>query len=265
MKGLNKVKKTVALLATMALSISTLATYSYYGNVVMAANAEDTATVDEVGDTVNTEEPVLIGIEPKYIYERNVYYGVMYTTAKLACFRLEFSDYTYFDVDRKYLDDIDIPIDSIPVNELALLKDGKGYVVAIEGLPGSTEIEKWPDEMSNTIQSASYPCYVLNIRNIDDYRDKLGNIIENERFEFSNYIEDDISNKYEPFELTNPSGDANGDGEYTIADVVLLQSFLLGREVDMQSWTAIDLTCDGVIDAFDMILARRKLVEMGKC
>ena len=55
MKGLNKVKKTVALLATMALSISTLATYSYYGNVVMTANAEDTATKAEALCTAFSE------------------------------------------------------------------------------------------------------------------------------------------------------------------------------------------------------------------
>lgn len=55
-------------------------------------------------------------------------------------------------------------------------------------------------------------------------------------------------------------GDVNDDGEFSVADLVMLERFLLGAEKELTSWQAGDLLEDGVIDTFDLILMRRLLV-----
>ncbi len=56
-------------------------------------------------------------------------------------------------------------------------------------------------------------------------------------------------------------GDVNSDGEFNIADIVSLQNFLLGNEKALAALQAADFCGDGVIDAFDMALMRRALIE----
>ena len=53
-------------------------------------------------------------------------------------------------------------------------------------------------------------------------------------------------------------GDVNCDGSFSIADIVMLQGFLLGKS-DLTDWQAGDLCQDGVIDSFDLV-AMRKLI-----
>ncbi|MDE6776089.1 MAG: cellulase family glycosylhydrolase [Ruminococcus sp.] len=55
-------------------------------------------------------------------------------------------------------------------------------------------------------------------------------------------------------------GDVNNDGEFSIADVVMLQNWLLSSE-DIINWQAGDLCSDGRIDTFDFCLMRDKLVK----
>ena len=52
-------------------------------------------------------------------------------------------------------------------------------------------------------------------------------------------------------------GDTNLDGKISMADMVLLQSYLTGN-VDTIGYEA-DLISDGIIDAFDMIRMRKIL------
>lgn len=58
-------------------------------------------------------------------------------------------------------------------------------------------------------------------------------------------------------------GDANGDGEFNISDVVMLQKWLLGAG-DLTCWENVDLCKDGIIDAFDLSLLKRELIGQGK-
>lgn len=55
------------------------------------------------------------------------------------------------------------------------------------------------------------------------------------------------------------SGDANGDGEFGIADVVTLQNWLIGNG-ELIDWKAVDYTDDGVIDVFDLCIMKKCLV-----
>ncbi|MBR5513040.1 MAG: cellulase family glycosylhydrolase [Ruminococcus sp.] len=66
---------------------------------------------------------------------------------------------------------------------------------------------------------------------------------------------------------TNPPaeiimGDVNSDGEYTVADIVLLGNWLLGREKALTNAKAADFNEDDVIDVFDLCLARYQLVKI---
>ena len=55
-------------------------------------------------------------------------------------------------------------------------------------------------------------------------------------------------------------GDINADGEIGIADLVLLQQFILGAEKELTNLDNADFNLDGTIDTFDLILFRRRLV-----
>lgn len=55
-------------------------------------------------------------------------------------------------------------------------------------------------------------------------------------------------------------GDVNADGDFTVADLVMMQKFLLGGG-SLTDWKAGDLCTDGRIDAFDMIAMRKLITE----
>lgn len=60
------------------------------------------------------------------------------------------------------------------------------------------------------------------------------------------------------------AGDVNNDGAFTIADVVILQKWLLtAPDVSLSNWKAGDLCVDDVLNVFDLCLMKRKLIEQG--
>lgn len=56
-------------------------------------------------------------------------------------------------------------------------------------------------------------------------------------------------------------GDVNDDTQFTVADIVMLQKFLLGMG-DLTSWKAADTTGDGAVNVLDLCLLKRKLVQL---
>uniref|UniRef100_UPI0025D78AB0 dockerin type I repeat-containing protein n=1 Tax=uncultured Ruminococcus sp. TaxID=165186 RepID=UPI0025D78AB0 len=60
---------------------------------------------------------------------------------------------------------------------------------------------------------------------------------------------------------TDTPGDINCDGTVSIADLVSLQNFLLGRTKTLGNWKNADLCKDDRLDVFDMVLMRRLLIE----
>lgn len=59
-----------------------------------------------------------------------------------------------------------------------------------------------------------------------------------------------------------PQGDANNDNKVNVADMVMLQKWLMGSG-ELTAWQNVDLCDDGIIDTFDMILMRKLLIESG--
>ena len=60
------------------------------------------------------------------------------------------------------------------------------------------------------------------------------------------------------------SGDINADGKANLADVVLLQKWLLGiPETKLADWQAGDLYADGVLNGFDLCLLRHTVTSSG--
>lgn len=68
--------------------------------------------------------------------------------------------------------------------------------------------------------------------------------------------------KFEPIEDEYVYGDINADGKFTIADVVMLQKWLLCvPDVTLANWKAAGLCEDGVLNVFDLCMMKRELIN----
>ncbi len=57
-------------------------------------------------------------------------------------------------------------------------------------------------------------------------------------------------------------GDVNADGSFNVADVVLLQKWLLAvPNTDLANWKAADFYDDQILNVFDLCLMKRALIE----
>ena len=58
------------------------------------------------------------------------------------------------------------------------------------------------------------------------------------------------------------AGDVNLDGEFSVADLVLMQRYLLGREkFSKKHFAAADLNSDSAVDVYDMIRFRKMIIS----
>ncbi|MDE5583815.1 MAG: dockerin type I repeat-containing protein [Ruminococcus sp.] len=55
-------------------------------------------------------------------------------------------------------------------------------------------------------------------------------------------------------------GDANADGRFTIADVALFQSWIMGNDVTLNNYQAVDFCEDGILDVFDLCMMKSELL-----
>lgn len=75
-----------------------------------------------------------------------------------------------------------------------------------------------------------------------------------------NYAEK-YNRKFTLFEKT-VTGDLNGDGEFNISDLVMLQKYISGAsDAEISDWKQGDLNGDGILDVFDLVMMRKKLTE----
>ena len=58
------------------------------------------------------------------------------------------------------------------------------------------------------------------------------------------------------------SGDVNGDGEFNVSDVILLQKWLLAvPDTHLDNWKAADFYADGNLNVFDLCLMKKALLN----
>ena len=62
------------------------------------------------------------------------------------------------------------------------------------------------------------------------------------------------------YQPSNVKGDANNDGVFNIADLVMTQKWLLGNG-SLTAWENADVYKDNRIDVFDMVILRRMMIE----
>jgi len=57
-------------------------------------------------------------------------------------------------------------------------------------------------------------------------------------------------------------GDVNSDGDVNVADVVILQKWLLAAPyTEFSDWTAADIYEDGKLNVYDLVLMKRMITE----
>ena len=62
--------------------------------------------------------------------------------------------------------------------------------------------------------------------------------------------------------IQSVKGDVNADGEFSVADVVLLQKWLLAvSEIQLSDWKAADLCEDGTLNVFDLCMMKYELIN----
>lgn len=89
--------------------------------------------------------------------------------------------------------------------------------------------------------------------------DSNGLALDTEYFRDLTYFGDSDLTVYAQWQIIE--GDVNADDEFNIADVVVLQNWLLGRSgAKLENWKAADLCDDNRLDVFDLCLMRRKLI-----
>lgn len=101
---------------------------------------------------------------------------------------------------------------------------------------------------------------------IDSVIDKPGYdhdlVIENPGYDL--VIENGIFKRADK-KVSAVKGDANGDGEFNISDVVMLQKWLLSvPDTHLANWKAADFDEDGKLDVFDLCLMKRELIGQGQ-
>lgn len=58
----------------------------------------------------------------------------------------------------------------------------------------------------------------------------------------------------------NVMGDVNADGKFTIADVTLFQSWIMGNDVTLNNYQVVDFCQDGILDVFDLCMMKSELL-----
>ncbi|MBR4510283.1 MAG: hypothetical protein IKP25_06350 [Ruminococcus sp.] len=139
--------------------------------------------------------------------------------------------------------------------ELTFAKDCTLYV----GLDSRVEnVPSWLSDFSKTdrtIKTTNDVTFILYSKPV-----KYGDVVElganGQSAYCMNYIV--IASEMEDFHVR---GDVNADGELSIADMVLLQKWLLSKpDTELADWKAGDLCEDDRLDVFDLCLMRKKLV-----
>ncbi len=129
------------------------------------------------------------------------------------------------------------------------------YDGAFRGCSGLTSIVI-PDSVETIGNYAFYECSGLT----DVYY--MGSESEWNKISISSRGNEYLTSATIHFNFTPPQGDVNMDGSFNVADVVLLQKWLLAvPDVKLAYWKSADLCKDDRLNVFDLCLMKRMLIE----
>lgn len=137
---------------------------------------------------------------------------------------------------------------------------GRGDVITIESLLNGERVQNTPLAEISIFDNEFTSCYqeVINADNVN------GLTVENNIIrDCENYIigEHCKNVKVESNKFL-PKGDVNADGYFTVADVVLLQKWLLAvPDTKLANWQAGDFCNDNRLDVFDLCLMKQELLK----
>ena len=140
-------------------------------------------------------------------------------------------------------------VESIGTTDLELVKKEESYIKHIAPLGGGskTEVRLYKPVTSGQVKvtfryARAWEKEGKEIKKVVKYFnvDENGNISE---------IDDNITD-----------GDCNGDGLFTISDVVMFQKWLSGTG-ELTDWKNADLNFDNKLDVFDLVLMKQAVIE----
>ena len=115
--------------------------------------------------------------------------------------------------------------------------------------------------LSLTSDNDDYITYSIRLKDLD-FPFSFDNIRQNDTVEFYNIDSTILLPASQYVHEPQFMGDLNYDRLLTVADVVLMQKWLLGSDdVKIEDWTAVDYCKDGVLDVYDLCLVRQALIE----
>ena len=137
---------------------------------------------------------------------------------------------------------------------------GRGDVITIESLLDGERVNNTPLAEINISNNEFISCYqeVINADNVNGLTIENNIIRDSENYIIGEHCKNVKveSNKF------LPKGDVNADGYFTVADVVLLQKWLLAvPDTKLANWQAGDFCNDNRLDVFDLCLMKQELLK----
>ena len=137
---------------------------------------------------------------------------------------------------------------------------GRGDVITIESLLDGERFNNTPLAEINISNNEFISCYqeVINADNVNGLTIENNIIRDSENYIIGEHCKNVKveSNKF------LPKGDVNADGYFTVADVVLLQKWLLAvPDTKLADWKSADLCSDNRLDVFDLCLMKQELLK----
>lgn len=137
---------------------------------------------------------------------------------------------------------------------------GRGDVITVESLLNGERLSNTPLSDISILNNEFNSCYQapINADNADGLTVSGNTFRDCDDFNIGNHCKNTVVSSNRSL----PKGDGNADGAFSIADVILLQKWLLAVPgTELADWSSCDLYRDGRLDAFDMCFMKKELSD----
>ena len=139
---------------------------------------------------------------------------------------------------------------------------GRGDVITVESLLNGERLANTPLSDIRILDNEFNACYQapINADNVDGMTIS-GNLFRDcEEMRIGSHCKNAVLSANQFL----PKGDGNADGNFTVADLILLQKWLLAVPgTTIPDISSCDLYRDGILDVFDLCLMKRELLHSG--